>query len=64
LALLAESPHIGSRRYAHFTRDGLRCWRLDRFPFLLFYHVHGDVLDVVRIVHQRRRVIRTLLRVK
>jgi toxin ParE1/3/4 len=65
LSLLAESPHVGSRRYAHFTRAGdMRFWRLDRYPFLLFYRVEGSMLIVGRLIHERRRITRNLLRVK
>jgi toxin ParE1/3/4 len=55
ITLLANNPDIGSRRYAHYSDDrSLRFWRLDRFPFLVFYRASNEVLDVVRIVHEKR----------
>jgi len=52
---LCFQPGVGSRRYAHFLADrSLRMWQLDRFPFLLFYRVDGQMLDVVRVLHERR----------
>jgi toxin ParE1/3/4 len=52
---LCFQPGVGSRRYAHFLADqSLRVWQLDRFPFLLFYRVDGQLLDVLRVLHERR----------
>ena len=52
---LCLQPAMGSRRYAHFFPDKtLRVWQLDRFPFLLFYRVKDDLLDVLRVLHERR----------
>lgn len=52
---LCFQPGVGSRRYAHFLTDqSLRVWQLDRFPFLLFYRVDGQMLDVLRVLHERR----------
>ena len=62
LRQLTETPHIGSRRYAHLSRDGnTRVWRLDCFPFLTFYRVDDDTIDVVRLLHERRRITRPLI---
>jgi len=52
---LCFQPDIGSRRYAHFLTDqSLRVWQLDDFPFLLFYRIDGQSLDVLRVLHERR----------
>jgi toxin ParE1/3/4 len=52
---LCFQPSVGSRCYAHFLADqSLRVWQLDHFPFLLFYRVDGQLLDVLRVLHERR----------
>ena len=52
---LCFQPGVGSRRYAHFLEDhSLRLWQLDHFPFLLFYRIDGQLLDVLRVLHERR----------
>jgi toxin ParE1/3/4 len=62
LSFLAEHASMGSRRYAHFLPDhSLRIWSLDRFPFLIFYRVSGEVLDVVRVLHERRDIVASLI---
>ncbi|MBB3015965.1 type II toxin-antitoxin system RelE/ParE family toxin [Cupriavidus alkaliphilus] len=62
LAFLVEHPSVGSRRYAHLLPDeSLRVWSFDRFPFLVFYRVSGDVLDVVRVLHERRDIVASLI---
>jgi toxin ParE1/3/4 len=63
LRLLLEQPGIGSRRYAHLSKDGLlRFWALDRFPFLVFYRVmqsgQEPALEVLRVIHERRDIPR------
>ncbi len=62
LAFLVEHPSVGSRRYAHLLPDAsLRVWSFDRFPYLVFYRVSGDVLDVVRVLHERRDIVASLI---
>ncbi|NRR28807.1 type II toxin-antitoxin system RelE/ParE family toxin [Oxalobacteraceae bacterium] len=52
---LCFEPAIGSRRYAHLLPDSaLRTWHLDHFPFLVFYRIDGEVLSVLRVLHERR----------
>jgi toxin ParE1/3/4 len=59
---LCFQPSVGSRRYAHFLPDySLRMWQLDRFPFLLLYRVDGQVLDVLRVLHERRELSADLI---
>jgi toxin ParE1/3/4 len=56
-SLVAEMPGIGSPRYAEILqRSGLRCFRVKRFPYLVFYIEHPDRIDMLRILHQRRDI--------
>ncbi|WP_366942080.1 type II toxin-antitoxin system RelE/ParE family toxin [Cupriavidus basilensis] len=41
--------------------DSLRVWSFDRFPFLVFYRVNGDMLDVLRVLHERRDIVASLI---
>ncbi|WP_058554185.1 type II toxin-antitoxin system RelE/ParE family toxin [Thiohalocapsa sp. ML1] len=55
--LIAHMPGIGSPRYAEaLQRSGLRCFRVKRFPYLVFYIEHPDRIDMLRILHQRRDI--------
>jgi toxin ParE1/3/4 len=57
LHALCMQPGLGSRRYAHLLPNhSLRSWRLDRFPFLLFYRLEGALIDVLRVLHERRDI--------
>lgn len=61
LGAIARSPGLGSSRYATELRiDGLRCRRLARFPYLLFYLEQPDRIDVWRMLHDRRDIPGTL----
>lgn len=52
---LCFQPAVGSRRYAHFLPDqSLRFWQMDHFPFLIFYRLDGDSLNIIRVLHERR----------
>ncbi len=55
--LLARHPLSGSLRFA-FELDipHLRTWSLERFPYLIFYVVSDDQIDVWRILHASRDV--------
>ncbi|MEZ5225376.1 MAG: type II toxin-antitoxin system RelE/ParE family toxin [Acidimicrobiales bacterium] len=55
--LLARHPLTGSMRFA-FELDipNLRTWPLARFPYLIFYVVSDDQIDVWRILHASRDV--------
>jgi toxin ParE1/3/4 len=56
-SVLLEQPAMGSKRYAYLLAErALRFWSLDRFPFLVFYRVQGDELQVLRILHERRDI--------
>ena len=53
--LLARHPLTGSLRFA-FELDipNLRTWSLERFPYLIFYIIVDDQIDVWRILHTSR----------
>jgi toxin ParE1/3/4 len=55
--LLVRHPLTGSLRFA-FESDipNLRTWSLERFPYLIFYVVSEDRIDVWRILHTSRDV--------
>ena len=57
LDVLLHQPGMGSKRYAYLL-DGnaLRFWSLNRFPFLVFYRLLNDELQVLRILHERRDI--------
>lgn len=51
-AHIARHPGSGSLRYAHeLNLPGLRSWPLKRFPYLVFYVIHSETVDVWRILH-------------
>jgi toxin ParE1/3/4 len=55
-------PGVGSRRYEHFLEDrSLRVWQLGQFPFLIFYRVDDDLIDVLRVLHERRDLSAALI---
>lgn len=62
LHALCLQPGLGSRRYAHLLpHQLLRSWRLDRFPFILFYLIDGSWIDVLRVLHERRDISADLI---
>ena len=54
---LSRHPLTGSLRFA-FELDipELRCWRLNGFPYLVFYRCDENHVDVWRILHARRDI--------
>jgi toxin ParE1/3/4 len=47
-------PGAGSPRYSHeLSIEGLKTWKVERFPYLIFYFEHDDYIDVWRILHGR-----------
>jgi toxin ParE1/3/4 len=34
----------------------LRCWPIDRYPYLVFYVERDDHVDVWRVLHQQRDI--------
>ena len=58
---IRRSPHVGSMRFAYeLTIPDLRAWPLQRFPYIVFYVVTDEEIDVWRILHTRRDVPATL----
>ncbi|MDH5834804.1 type II toxin-antitoxin system RelE/ParE family toxin [Luteimonas kalidii] len=57
LAYLGRHPAAGSPRYAGPLRiDGLRCWPVKNFPYLVFYVERDAHLDVWRVLHAHRDI--------
>ena len=47
----------GSPRYGHeLDLPGLRSWPLTRYPYLVFYLVSADQIDVWRVLHTSRDI--------
>lgn len=56
-AHIARHPATGSMRYAHeLNLPGLRSWRLNRYPFLVFYVEMPDRIDIWRVLHGQRDI--------
>jgi toxin ParE1/3/4 len=54
---LASHPTAGSPQYAHdLNLPGLRCCRLKRFPYLIFYLELDDQIDIWRMLHSHRDI--------
>lgn len=59
---IATHPAAGSLRYADFdSRGGLRFWPVSKFPWLIFYRVQPDHIDVLRALHAERDIPHWLL---
>jgi toxin ParE1/3/4 len=57
LVHVGRFPSSGSARYAmELAIPGLRCWQLERFPYLVFYVERTDHVDVWRVLHSRRDI--------
>ncbi|MGV3656070.1 MAG: type II toxin-antitoxin system RelE/ParE family toxin [Noviherbaspirillum sp.] len=55
LLRLELHPGIGACRYAHLLPDhSLRFGQLAHFPFLVFYRWNEVLVDILRILHERR----------
>ena len=54
---ISRSPQSGSLRFSYELEiPGLRVRPLTRFPYLVFYVVRDEVVDVWRILHTRRDI--------
>ncbi|MDH3731368.1 MAG: type II toxin-antitoxin system RelE/ParE family toxin [Acidimicrobiia bacterium] len=54
---LSRHPFTGSLRFAfELEIPELRSWRLERFPYLVFYVAGDDLIDIWRVLHVRRDV--------
>lgn len=59
---ISRSPHLGSLHFAYeLAIPDLRAWSLQRFPYVVFYIVADDEIDVWRILHTRRDLPATIL---
>ena len=56
-AHIGRYPATGSPRHGHeLNLPGLRMWRLNRYPHLVFYMEHADHIDVWRVLHGQRDI--------
>jgi len=54
---IARHSATGSPHYVHaLDLQGLRCWPLKRFPYLVFYIEQNDHIDVWRVLHGQRDI--------
>ena len=54
---IPRHPATGSSRYAHALNiPGLRSWPLTRYPYLVFFMVGEDHIDVWRVWHGQRDI--------
>lgn len=61
LVQIARSPRSGSLRFSYELEiPGLRFRPLTRFPYLVFYVVGAEEIDVWRVLHTRRDVPSTI----
>jgi toxin ParE1/3/4 len=57
LAHIGRYPGSGSARYSmELGIPGLRCWQLERFPYLVFHVERADHVDVWRVLHGHRDI--------
>lgn len=58
---LAAHAESGSPRYAtELDLPGLRSWPLQHFPYLVFYVVNDEFVDVWRVLHGKRDLPETM----
>jgi toxin ParE1/3/4 len=54
---IGRHPGTGSLRYAHeLDLPGLRCRKLNRYPYVIFYVERDDRIDVWRVLHGFRDI--------
>ena len=54
---IQRHPGTGSLRYAHaLDIPGLRFWRWQRFPQMVFYVEHDDHSGLIRVLHGSRDI--------
>ena len=54
---VSRHPASGSLRHASLTGHAdVRCWPVKGFPYLVFYYVHPDGVDVWRVLHAQRDI--------
>ncbi|MXW46295.1 MAG: type II toxin-antitoxin system RelE/ParE family toxin [Gammaproteobacteria bacterium] len=58
---VSSQPKAGSPRYAHeLDMVGLRCRKVGKFPYLIFYVERNTEIDVWRVLHGARDIPRWL----
>jgi toxin ParE1/3/4 len=63
LSHIAQFPESGSPHYGHFFPDiDLRFWLVRRFPYVIFYVVRDDYVDVIAVLHQYSDIQALLLK--
>ena len=54
---IGRHPDTGSSRHSgELSLPGLRCWRLKKYPHLVFYVERSDHIDVWRVLHGMRDI--------
>jgi toxin ParE1/3/4 len=54
---IERAPGSGSPRWAYLLDiPGLRSWPCGRYPYLVFYVVHADRIEVWRVLHGARDI--------
>jgi len=54
---IRRHPATGSPCYVHeLDLPALRCWRVQRYPYLVFYVERDDYIDVWRVLHGQRDI--------
>ena len=57
----ADNPRAGATRYgALLGITGLRTWRVQRFPYLVFYVENATQIEIRRVLHTRRDLLAEL----
>jgi toxin ParE1/3/4 len=58
---IGRRPQLGSLHFAYeLAIPDLRAWPLQRFPYVVFYVVAQDEIDVWRVLHARRNLPATI----
>ena len=61
-ALILAYPHAGSQRFDISPQGSTLLFRrTGRFPYLLFYLLHEDRIEIVRLLHERRDIPQILI---
>lgn len=62
LEMIGQNPFIGSEReFISPALQGVRMWRVKTYEkYLIFYRVHSDRVEVLRLIHSARDYTRVL----
>lgn len=61
-AQIRRHPRMGSPRPEHdLGLEGTRAWSLRRFPHQIYYNLHGDHIELWRVLHHRRDITHAML---